>query len=105
MKALKAGFDAFCADVKTDVESVKEAEGVVDTIKAVATTKTGTLAMRVLSVMGFSYIACTTTSTLLSVVSVLSVCFITYSMFKKEECSIFDYLDISFVIAMFNSDD
>lgn len=51
------------------------------------------------------YIACTTTSTLLSVVSVLSVCFITYSMFKKEECSIFDYLDISFVIAMFNSDD
>ena len=57
MKALKAGFDAFCADVKTDV------------------------------------------------VSVLSVCFIIYSMFKKEECSIFDYLDISFVIAMFNSDD
>ena len=71
MKALKAGFDAFCVDVKTDVESVKEAEGVVDTIKAVATTKTGTLAMRVLSVMGFSYIACTTTSTLLSVVSLI----------------------------------
>ena len=44
---------------------VKEAEGVV------ATTKTGTLAMRVLSVMGFSYIACTTTSTLLSVVSLI----------------------------------
>ena len=91
----KAGINAVRQDLNADFDSIKSAQGFVATSKAVVTSTACTLLLRIGVIVGSTYVACVTSSTVIAVISVLTIAFVIYSIVKKDKFDMMDIFDLA----------